>query len=161
MAISSLPHDTPAAHLPERAQGLEQVKGADGRDTWEREERAGHGQGSLSSRRSWLPFALRTGTSVELGAELGQAGGGHQVLSNAGHDTGHALFPADLPGLPAMPAVTPALLQPRGTAAYAAGEYMGLPTPAPFQGAVLWPSPQVESRTFPVGFTPTGTSSPS
>lgn len=30
MAISSLPHDTPAAHLPERAQGLEQGKGADG-----------------------------------------------------------------------------------------------------------------------------------
>lgn len=161
MAISFLPHGTPAAHLPGRAQGLELGKGADGRDTLEREERAGHGQGSVYSRRSWLPFALVTGMSVELGAELGQAGCGPRVLGDAGHDAGRARFPADLPGLPALPAVTPALLQPRSTAAHAAGEYTGLPTPAPLQGAALWPSPQVESRTFPVGFTPTGTSSPS
>ena len=47
-------------------------------------------------------------------------------------DTGHVL-PADFPGLPAVPAVAPALFQPRSTAAHTAGEYSGLTAPALFQ----------------------------
>lgn len=64
MAIPSLSHVSLAAHLPEREQGLEQGKGTNDRDMLKREEKVGHGQGSLSSRRSGLLFALMMGISV-------------------------------------------------------------------------------------------------
>lgn len=53
----SLLHVTPTYQLLERAQALKQGKGADNRDRLEMGEKAGHRQGSLSSRRLGLPFA--------------------------------------------------------------------------------------------------------